>query len=187
MEDQHQNTCRNLTSLTNSISLFFFFYSLKVKGSIGFPSSFFSNPHDLLCFDHRIGTCNLLSSNLLEIERASMIFRVPVWPAKRNPALALESGQPDPFPTNRAPSRLLLLWLLLLFRHRRDRDSRNNRRNSFDFRESQERYLRNRFDGRWRRWRRGRDRRFSRRSLLLFFKTEISVTFRTKIHSRRTS
>ena len=69
---------------------------------------FYSNLLELLCFDEGISACDLLSADLLEIERTPVILRVPVGPAKRNTALASESGQPDPLPANHAPIRLLL-------------------------------------------------------------------------------
>lgn len=145
-----------------------------------------SNLLELLGFDQRISSSNLLSANLLEIKRASVLLRVPVGPTEDGPAPALETRQPDPFPTNRTPIRLRWLLLLLLDDH-----SHVGILISVHFRQGQSWRIGERSEerGGWRR-RRSRKRILNRRldrRLLLLLETVISVAFRTEIHRRRTS
>lgn len=64
-----------------------------------------SNPLQLLRFDQRVSSSYFLSPDRLEIEAARVLLRVPVGPAERDPAPALEPGQPNPLPACRAPVR----------------------------------------------------------------------------------
>jgi len=70
---------------------------------------------ELLGLDDGIGFGDLLSSHLFEIEGATVVLRVPVGPAERHSALALEPREPHAPPARQAPVR---------HRHRR-RSNRN--------------------------------------------------------------
>lgn len=70
---------------------------------------------ELLGLDDGIGFGDLLSSHLFEIEGAAVVLRVPVGPAERHSAPALEPREPHAPPARQAPVR---------HRHRR-RSNRN--------------------------------------------------------------
>lgn len=122
-----------------------------------------------------------------------MLLRVTVDPAEGGPALALEPGQPDPFPADVAPIRL---------GHSGNSNLRSSRKiiGLGDLRQSQQRRGRERAKVNHRR--RGRRRRRRRRSrrrgggergfdggfdrgLLLLLETKVSVAFGAEIHRGR--
>ena len=71
---------------------------------------------ELIGLNDGIGFGDLLSSHLFEIEGATVVLRVPVGPAERHSAPALEPREPHAPPARQAPVR-----------HRRRRRRRSNR------------------------------------------------------------
>ena len=71
---------------------------------------------ELIGLDDGIGFGDLLSSHLFEIEGATVVLRVPMGPAERHSAPALEPREPHAPPARQAPVR---------HRRRRRRSNRN--------------------------------------------------------------
>ena len=143
-----------------------FYMKMKKSTHRTAPSNLLKLPR----FDQRVGLRDLFATGRFEIEGASMDLRVPVGPAKRRPAPALEPGQPDPFPTRGTPVRPFLLLLRRRYRHRHVlrrylQFSRWVLNEGMDQRSRDGSYHR-----RWRRY--GGERGWA---LLLLFKTEIAV------------